>query len=66
MAEKLWFLVLNDDVVGVYDDYEIALEEKDFLEEENREYKVILKRKDIKDLIEYTVEYELAEERGYI
>lgn len=52
------------DVFGVYDDFEIAKEEKGFLEEENRGYEVILKRKDIKDLIEYTVKYELAEERG--
>lgn len=66
MDEKLWFLVLNGDVIGVYDDYEIAVEEKEYLEEENYRDEVILKRKNLNKIEEFSVEYELAKERGYI
>ena len=66
MIEKLWFLVLNDDLVGIFDDYEIALEEKDYLKEENRFDTVVLKKKIISNIPKNSEEYLMAKERGYI
>jgi len=66
MSERLWFLMLNDDVVGVFDDYDIAVEETDFLKEENGENNVVLKRKFLKKLEKNSDEYDLAKEKGYI
>jgi hypothetical protein len=66
MFEKLWFLVLNDDLVGIFDDYEIALEEKDYLKEENRYDTVVLKKKIISNIPKNSEEYVMAKERGYV
>lgn len=65
MSGKLWFLHLNDDLIGVFDDYEIACEERDFLQDENHKDDVVLKKKDLKKLDKYSDEYEMAKERGY-
>lgn len=66
MIEKVWFLKQNDDVVGVFDDYEIALEEKDFLINENHRDLVSLKKKILSKLSENSEEYIMAKERDYI
>lgn len=66
MIEKLWFLKQNDDIVGIFDDYEIAMEEKDFLIEENSLDTVILRKMDISKIIVHSEEYEMAKDRGYL
>ena len=66
MIEKLWFLVLNDDLVGIFDDYDIAIEEKDYLKEENRFDTVVLKKKIISNIPKDSEEYVMAKERGYV
>ncbi|MBB6478894.1 hypothetical protein [Spirochaeta isovalerica] len=66
MSERLWFLSLNDEIVGVFDDYDIAVEEKDFLQEENHKDDVVLRKKFLRKLEKYTDEYDMARERGYI
>jgi hypothetical protein len=64
--EKLWFLKQNDDIVGVFDDYEIALEEKEFLKDQNVKDGVCLQKKIISSLPSGSEEYIMAKERNYI
>lgn len=64
--EKLWFLALNDDLVGIFDDYDIAQEELEYLKEESSKNSVFLKKRIISNLIKNSEEYLLAKERGYL
>ena len=66
MTEKLWFLKQNDDIVGVFDDYDIALEEKEFLKTENIKDGISLSKRRISSLVVNSEEYILAKERDYL
>ncbi|MBI9097107.1 MAG: hypothetical protein JEY91_01455 [Spirochaetaceae bacterium] len=66
MIENLWFLKQDDDIVGVFDDYEIAVEEKNYLKEETSRHSVTLHKEIISKLVKNTEEYDMAQERGYL
>ena len=66
MIETLWFLKQNDDIVGVFDDYDIALEEKEYLKTENIKDGICLSKKIISNLTMNSEEYKMAKERDYL
>ena len=66
MTSKIWFLEQNDEIVGAYEDQEIAAEERIYLREENPVDKVNMYSLGLWELKNYPDEYEFAEEQGLL
>jgi hypothetical protein len=66
MINKLWFLIQNDEIVGAYDDKDIAIEERIYLKEENPLDRVTMHALGIAELSDYPDEYDYAKERGFL
>lgn len=66
MASKLWFLIQEEELVDVYDDRDIALEERMFLKEDNPLDDILLRSIGMAELQNYPDEYEFALERGFV
>jgi hypothetical protein len=66
MSRKLWFISEDDDLVGVFDDHEIAREELFYLNEDNPISKYKLYGLTPDELENYSDEYELAKYEGYV
>ena len=66
MFSKLWFLIQNDEIVGAFDDKDIAIEERVYLEEENPLERVTLHALGVAELSNYPDEFDYARERGFL
>jgi len=66
MNKKLWFLTQNEEVINVFDDRDIAVEERIYLKEENPLDDISLHGLGLVELSNYPDEYEMARERGYL
>ena len=64
MSSTLWFLIQDDEIVDVYEDRDIALEEKVFLKEDNPLDKIVLRSIGMAELKNYPDEYDFAKDRG--
>lgn len=66
MFSKILFLKQNDEIVGVFDDKDIAIEEKVYLKEEFPLDKIVLVSLGMAELSNYPDEYEYAREVGVL
>lgn len=66
MASTLWFLIHDDELVDVYDDRDIALEERIFLKEDNPLDDIVIRSIGMAELQNYPDEYDFAQERGML
>ena len=66
MIKKLWFLTHNEEVIAVFDDRDIAIEERIYLKEENPLDEISLQGLGLAELGNYPDEYEMAKDRGYL
>ncbi|MDA3957220.1 hypothetical protein [Oceanispirochaeta sp.] len=66
MKKELWFLTQDDELVDVYDDRDIATEERIYLKEDNPLDTIRLHSIGIAELSNYPDEYEFAQERGLL
>jgi len=66
MPKKLWFLTQNDEIVDVYDDKDIAMEERIYLKEDNPLDDITIQAIGLEELTNYPDEYDFAKDRGLI
>ncbi|MDC7234039.1 MAG: hypothetical protein PQJ58_12470 [Spirochaetales bacterium] len=64
MSKKLWFLTQNDEIVEVFDDRDIAVEERIYLKEENPLDDIFLHSVGLNVIANYPDEFDFARERG--
>ncbi|QEN08772.1 hypothetical protein EXM22_12525 [Oceanispirochaeta crateris] len=66
MKKELWFLTQNDELVDVYNDRDIATEERIYLKEDNPLDHITIHSIGFAELKNYHDEYEFAMERGML
>jgi len=66
VPKKLWFLTQNDEIVDVYDDRDIAMEERIYLKEDNPLDTITIQAIGLEELNNYPDEYDFAKDRGFV
>lgn len=66
MSNKLWFISEESEVIGVFDDHEVAREELFYLKEDNPTGRYRVYGFTEAELENYSDEYDLAQSEGYL
>lgn len=66
MCNKLWFLTQNESIFDLYDDADIAAEEKVFPQKESLNEDIPVRTISMTRITEYSYEFEPAGDRGHL
>ncbi len=64
MNKQLWFLTQNDVIVDVFDDRDIAAEERIYLKEDNPLDDIFVHSIRLNEIADYPDEFDFAREKG--